>query len=228
MADLIARLPAIRWFVATVASVQASVNEVTINYKGATVPHCAYLASYTAPAPGDTVHVITDQNTGLLVLGKEVLRAATPPPTPPAPTVIAPTGTANWHAELDPPRWVTGEPVKQGDGVTGAWFYDQSALTALAGVTMAKFEIQLNLAIGATTALSFVVHDNTDTTVPLSTASMAYLHTTTPGLLAWVPLPLNWARRLTDPGDPGRGLGLASDIYSAVITSGGTLRFTPL
>jgi hypothetical protein len=228
LADLIARLPAIRWFIATVVSIQAGDHSITLAYRGATVPHCAYMESYT-PAVDDVVHVVTDQHSGLLVLGKEMLRPATPPPTPPAPTTVAPVGSGSYRTDPPPPGWIAGAGVQQSPTVDGAWFYDQAALQALNGVVMAKLEISLNVAAGSD-PLSFVVHDNSDTSAPLVWQSMLYMWDVSAimGTLAWVPLPLNWAKRLTDSAQPGKGIGLASDLYSAVISSGGTLRFTPL
>jgi hypothetical protein len=224
LADLIARLPAVRWFIAQVASVQGTEHAVTLTYRGATIPHCGYLETY-APAVNDVVHVITDQHNGLLVLGKEVLRPATPPPTPGAPTTVVPTGSGSYRTDPPPPAWIAG--VQQGPAVSGAWFYDQAALQALAGVALAKFEIQLNVAAGSG-ALSFVVHDNASATGAFTWQSMLYMWDSTPGSLAWVPLPLQWAARLVDSAQLGKGIGLASDVYTAAITSGGTLRFTPL
>jgi hypothetical protein len=222
LADLIARLPSVRWFIATVASVQASEHSVTITYRGATVPHCAYVESY-APAVNDVVHVITDQHTGLLILGKEVLRTPVAPPTPAAPTVVAPTGSASYLAAG---TWTAGQ-VLQSPNISGAWFYNQAALAALAGVPMAKLEIQLNVAVGSD-PLSFVVHDNADTSSPLVWQSMLFMCNAHPGVLEWNSLPLTWVGRLTSTTEPGKGIGLASQIYTAAITSGGTLRFTPL
>lgn len=221
--DLLSRLPAVRWFMAKVDSVQASEHALTLVYRGGTVAHCAYLASYT-PAVGDVVHVITDQANGLLVLGKEVLRTPTPPPTPGAVSTRAPSGSSTYFAQPAPAHW-SGTEVRQGPGESGAWFFPAHTFDYLAGVPLALVEIQMTIT-PADGILSLVLHRNADTSSPFAPVSPVYLHHVMDWMTDWHKIPLGWAADLAN--GTALGIGLASDLYSAVVVTGGTLRFTPL
>lgn len=227
LADLIANAPSTKWIMATIDSIQASENAVTLSYHGDVIPHVAYLTSYT-PTVGDVVHALSDQRNGLLVIGNELLRPPTTLPGPTAPVTVVPTGSASYFQVPPPPIWVDGQ-VQQGPTVSGAWFYNPASLpTSLIDVPLAAFEIELNVADGSQ-ALALTVHDNADTTTPFLVASDVYLYEAPTGSDVWVALPLYWADRILNPDTPGLGMGLTtSDLYTAAITSGGTLRFTPL
>lgn len=219
--DLLTRLPAIRWFLARVSSVQASEHAVTLDYRGATIAHTAYLESY-APVVNDVVHVITDQSTGMLVLGKEALRPVVVPPTPPAPVSVVSTGRASY---LENVGWTTGS-VRQGDGWSGAWFYPVTAFTSLTPNDMAVLEVQVT-APADPGPLSFVLHDNLATGGAFARVSAPWLVQPAAGL-QWITLPLAWVDDLI--GGVAAGVGLSTDqpSYTATLTSGGTLRFTAL
>jgi hypothetical protein len=221
LSDMLARLPAIRWFMARVASVQLSVKAVTMDYRGALIPNTAYLESYT-PAVNDVVHVITDQHNGTLILGKEALRPVIPPGTPPAPISVVSTGTGSY---LENTAWTTG-PLRQGDGWSGAWFYSPTAFTSITVVDEGALEIQLTVPED-TGPLSFVLHGNLDTSAEFVRRSEPWLVQLEPGI-QWVSLPLAWVDALIGGIAAGVGLSTDQEVYTATVTGGGTLRFTAL
>lgn len=220
LADLIADIPPTKWIMATVDSVQMAEHAVTLSYHGGLIPHVGYLESYP-PAVGDVVHALIDQRNGLLVLGKEVLRPATTPPTPGPVVTAVNTDSGTWNTVSN--TWSDG--IRQGPEESGAFFYVPAAFTSLVGVTLAKVEIRLTLAADSQ-ALSLVLHDNADTSAPFTQVGSLYLHKIEPEVDTWVALPMAWANALVN--DDAKGIGLASDIYTAVVSAGGTLRFTPL
>lgn len=225
LADMLVDAPVSKWVIAKVKSIQVSEHAVTLTYHGGDIPHVAYLESYT-PAVNDVVHCLTDQRNGMIVIGKEVLRTPTAPVTPAAPFTVAPTGSSTYFLEPEPPHW-SGTQVLQGPGESGAYFYAANAFAGT-GVDMAKVEIQLTFppAPDNFPALSLVLHHNADTTTPFAPVSPVYFHQIGDWMTDWHMLPLGWAADLNSGA--ALGIGFTSDIYSAVIASGGTLRFTPL
>lgn len=222
--DLIQDAPVSKWVIAKVESVQVSEHAVTLAYHGGSIPHVAYLESYT-PAVNDVVHCLTDERNGFIVLGKEVLRAATVPPTPAAPFTVAPNGSSTYFQNPPPPHW-SGSQVRQGPGESGAFFYAANAFAGT-GIEMSMVEIQLvPFPAGSMPTLSLVLHRNANTSAPFEAVSQVYFHEIMPWMSDWHKIPVGWAADLNSGA--ALGIGLASDIYSAVITSGGTLRFTPL
>jgi hypothetical protein len=131
------------------------------------------------------------------------------------------TGSSTYSSDTG--GWSTG--VRQSPTESGAFFYSPTAFTSLAGKDLAAFEIRLTLAADSQ-ALSLVLHNNADTGDPFTPVGSLYLHEVDPLVDTWVPLPLDWATALVDA--EALGIGLASDIYTAVVSAGGTLRFTPL
>jgi hypothetical protein len=219
--DLLVRLPTIRWFMARVSAIHETGHAVTLDYRGALIQHVGHLTSYT-PTVGDVVHVITDQHNGMLVLGAEMLPVKPVLPTPPVPLSAVSTGQASY---LENAGWTTGS-VRQGDGWSGAWFYPPTAFTSLTVADPAALEVQLTAPAG-TRPLSFVLHSNRDTTGTFARVGEPFLVQPAEGL-QWIQLPLSWVRDLI--GGVAAGLGLSTDqpSYTAMITGGGTLRFTAL
>jgi hypothetical protein len=231
LADLLAQDPVARWFVATVFSFDAGTKNLTLSYNGGTLPNIDYLTSY-APVAGDRVHVLADDRNGMLVIGADVIRTL---PTIPAPgaVVTVPLLTGNsWQiitdARLGVSHWI-GSPVQQSPSLRGALFYTAALLAPLAGVDLSRFEIQLTLAAGSG-PLSLILHDNLDVTTPFTASAFmplqVYLRDVPVGVSSWVELPLAWAGALA--AGTAKGIGLYSDIYTATVSAGGTLRFTPL
>lgn len=213
--------PELRWVVATVASIQVSEKAVTVTYQGVAIAHVGYLASY-APVVGDKVHCLMQDTIGILILGKQDIGVAASIPAPGAAQTVAPTA-ANTYSRATQ-TW-TGEQIAQTQGnKQGAWFYSPSTLAALSTMTRAKFEIQVNPSAGSG-PLGFVLHSNSTIASPFVPASEVAHVNIAAGTAVWVPLPLSWATALI--GGSASGVGLSSDLYSAVV-GGGTLRFTPL
>lgn len=213
--------PAARLAKAVITSVQATEKAVTVTYLGGLVAHVGYLASYT-PTVGDIVVMLIQDGFGMIVIGRQDVGTQAALPTPAAVSTVAPTAANTYNT--DTATW-TGEQIAQSPVKSGAWFYSAAAFTALAGLSLAQFEIQVTPAAGSE-ALRFVLHTVVSTADPFQTASSSELLKVVPtGVASWVSLPVSWVSALISGS--AKGIGLQSGLYSAVV-SGGTLRFTPL
>lgn len=216
--------PSMTWFIAQVTAVDNVNHSVTVLWRGASVVNVAYLSSYT-PVINDVVHGIIWDHNGMLIWGKEVLPPADVPVTPPSPTTPGPIGGATYTLGVDN-SWVwQPDVVRQSPVDKGAFFYAAGVFTPLVGVVLATLELQVTLSADSN-PLGIVLTANTDTTAPFQPVSLLYLYNVPPGVATWVPLPLSWADLLSSGA--AAGIGFTSDMYSATVVAGGTLRFTPL
>jgi hypothetical protein len=223
LSSMLVHEPGVQWIVGQIKTITGGV--VTVTYGDGMINSVGYLDSYV-PVVGDTVHMLSQDGVGCLILGSNNYVA--PPPYPPQATASPVTVTASQWATYGPVAntW-TGGVVNQSPTAYGCWFFAAGAFTALAGLQPAKFEIEINLLTGGPP--EFVAHRNSSPTGALVLASTGRHApmTVTAGVPTWVPLPLDWATGMTN-GEVS-GIGIGGGIYSGSYSGSGTrLRFTPL
>jgi hypothetical protein len=227
--DVLATGAPMTWFIGQVTAWDSPNKRLTVKWRGGTVTNVAYLKSYAAPAVNDIVHGMVWEPNGMLVWGVEELRPAVAPPTPPAQFSVVPTGKASYVTVTNPPAspvttWVPNV-IEQSPDSRAAWFFAANAFAGVVGKTMAKVEIQITLPMDSD-PLGFVLHHNAGMSTAFTPVGPVYMHHVMPYMSDWHSLPISWAAALAD--GTALGVGLSSDLYSATVDTGGTLRFTPL
>lgn len=216
--------PTLKWIQGRVTSVQSGF--LTMSYAGSDIPNVAYLSHYT-PVIGDYVHAISQDEIGVLVLGKTEGSTPVPPiPIPQIPQVFTANDTATYDQTTD--TWTPTVLVQSPDEVA-CFFYTPASFVSAIATILQLVEIEIIRVSGGPP--TFIPHLNLNTATSLQIPgdlSFWRPDVVLPiGTPTWVPLPVGWGQDLVS-GDI-KGIGIWTDLDVTGVYSGtGRVRLTPL
>lgn len=209
--DVFAELsgPRLNWITGTVTAVAGGY--ATISYLGGTITRCGYLDQYT-PVVGDSVHALSLEGQGVLILGSNNGTPGGPPaPTEQTPVIVNTSATGTYREGV----WSAG--LNQAPGQYACTFY--GSMPVITNLKSVEIEVS-----GSGAFPEFIPHKN-------ATAAGALV--LVPGnpwrvgaSTGWIKLPLGWGRDLLS--GVTEGFAIASSGQVRTYTSTGRVRFTPL
>lgn len=220
LAGRLARTPSLTWLVGTVDTVNGT--SVTLAYRGGLITNVGYVDQYI-PIVGDTVHAISQEGQGVLIVGSNNV-VPQPVSQLPVPTILI-VGATQW-ASYTSSAW-SGGVLVQSPTSWACWFYPAGAFASLAGRMLAGFEFEVVLAAGGPP--EFVAHA-TPAPVGVLTLRDGFRHAPVQpvtGVATWVPLPLDWGDAMVS-GEVA-GVAVGGGIYNGTYSgASGRLRATTL
>jgi hypothetical protein len=227
MADLLEQLallqgPRLTW-IQGIVTVATGPNAVSFSYAGGTIVKAAVLDQYI-PVVGDSIHALSFEGQGVLVLGSTNLPGGTLPSVlEQVPIIVNAISTATYGPL--PGIWTPGV-LQQARDQVACWFYSSTAWSALVGRSLQLVEIEVTRTSGGPPL--FVQHLNSTAVGVLSVVSGAPWAPTSPpaGVPTWIKLPIGWGMNLVS--GTTKGIGIVSNGQSGVYSGTGRVRLTPL
>jgi hypothetical protein len=213
---------AVTWSQARVSGITG--NTVTLDWQGTTVSNVSRLTSYE-PVVGDTVHLLTSESIGILVLGSSPVDTPVNPPEPPAPLTVNPVDSATYNFTTT--AWVPGI-VSQSLGTAGLFRYETTEFAGIDLNTLAGVSISLESSADSSSSVGMRLHTNDEFVGNLGLTETTMILGITPGVTQWVDLPLFWVSRLTSGDAQGIALVSPANTASSVAVTGGTLKINQL
>jgi hypothetical protein len=215
--------PQVKWLMGTVNSIDGPT--ITVLVDGGLVPEVTPLDQYI-PTVGDVVHMLSQEQNGIIALGSVPLAAPRPEPLPTGTEMIIDPSIIATHGPL-PGQWELGTIV-QAPQRTGCWFYNRQTLTPAVGMTLASFAIEVTLDSGSGPP-EFMQHNTISPEGPVALLpSPSFGVRAGPvGVPTWLNLPLDWGRDLISGA--ATGVAVISNLFTGNYTSStGRIRLTPV